>query len=196
VYEGVLGCPNCRDGYTITAGFADLRAPPRGPLETGLAGPAPTSGAVGEHVHPAGEGTGGHDEADDALRISALLGIVGGPGAVALVGHPARHAAAVARTSDQLQVVAIDPDLVSWSDAPGVSRAVTAPGLPFFSRTLRGVVVDGRMGRAWIDEAVRVVAPRGRVVVTGAPEWAAEALAAAGLTVLATDAERVVAARG
>jgi hypothetical protein len=52
------------------------------------------------------------------------------------------------------------------------------------------------MGRAWIDEAVRVVAPRGRVVVTGAPEWAAEALAAAGLTVLATDAERVVAARG
>ena len=178
VREGRLGCPNCRDAFPIEGGFADLRAPPRG---------EPTDGLAGEP---------GPDSTEEAEKVAALLGIVGGPGTVSLVGEPARHAAGVAAASDELLVVAVDPDLRSWPESPGVSRLMSAPGLPFFDGSLRGVALDGRLGRAWLEEAARVVAPRGRVVVVHAAEDAAGALVEAGLEVLASEAERVVATRG
>jgi len=177
VHDGVLGCPNCRDSFAIRDGFADLRAPPRGELAAGL---------VGEE--------GG--EIEDASRAIALLGLVGGGGTVALVGESARKGAAVARALTDLQIVAIDADLRSWSDVPGVSRLVAAPGLPFFSGMLRGVVVDGRLGTDLIQEACRVVAPRSRVLVERAPEGTDRILEDSGLTVLAREPETVVAARG
>lgn len=181
VHDGVLGCPNCRDQYRISGGFADLRPPPRGALAPGRAGPDPSA-------------SGGASE-DDA-RVVALLGIVGGPGTVALVGVAARHARAVAEAGPELLVVALDADAEGWADAPGVSRAVTGAALPFYSGTLRGVVVDGGLGPAVVTDAARAVAPRARVVVTRATQEAAEALRASGLRVLASDAETIVAARG
>jgi uncharacterized protein YbaR (Trm112 family) len=178
VLDGRLGCPNCRDSFTIEEGFADLRAPPRGELPDGLAG-RPTSAA---------------DE--EAERLAALLGIVGGPGTVALVGEPARHAGAVTASSEDLHVVCVDANTVAWPGAPRVSRLVAAPGLPFFGSTLRAVAIDGRLGAPWLAEAARCVVPRGRVVVTRAPEGTEEVLRSAGLTVLVAEAETVVAARG
>ncbi len=183
--DGVLGCPNCRDSLPITDGFADLRAPPRGDLPGGLAGSAPSHGESDEP-----------GLADDVQRLCALLGIQRGPGVVALLGASARHASGVASTVEDLLIVAIDPDLVTWEDAPGVSRAAAGPGLPFFSRALRGVVVDGRLGRGWIEEAIRVVAPMSRVIVLRSPDWTSGLLAEAGLTILASETETVVAARG
>jgi len=182
VLEGALGCPNCRDQFRIDGGLADLRAPPRGPLEPGLVG--------------AGSTSDDEDAVDNAERIRALLGIVGGPGTVALLGGPARHAAALASAVRDLQAVAVDADLAGWADVEGVSRMVARPGIPFFSGVLRGVVVDGRLGTEWMREAARVVAPRSRVVVVGAAEQASETLASAGLVVLAEEAQTVVAARG
>jgi uncharacterized protein YbaR (Trm112 family) len=177
VHDGVLGCPNCRDSFSIRDGFADLRAPPRGELGVGLAG------AAGEEI-------------EDASRSMALLGLVGGGGTVALIGQAARQGAALARELADLQIVAIDADLQSWNDVPGVSRIVAAPGLPFFSRTLRGVVVDGRLGTHLIGEACRVVAQRSRVLVVRAPDDTDRVLEESGLTVLAREPETVVAARG
>lgn len=177
VREGRLGCPNCRDSFPIEGGFADLRAPPRGAYPEGLAGT------------PSAEVT------EDAARLVALLGIVGGPGTVALVGEPARHASAVSASSDDVQVVGVDSDLRDWPEAPRISRLVAAPGLPFFASALRAVAMDGRLGSAWLSEAVRVVVPRGRIVVTRAPEGTTEVLLSAGLAVLAAEAETVVAAR-
>jgi uncharacterized protein YbaR (Trm112 family) len=181
VLEGVLGCPNCRDSFQVRAGFADLRAPPRGPLGTGLAGPASGTDAVPD----------GHME-----RLVALLGIVGGPGTIALVGEPARLAPAVASRLPELLVAAVDADLGAWPETGGVSRLVAEPGLPFFDASLRGVVVDGRLGARWIAEAARTVHARGRVVVQLASPDAAETLRAGGLVVLADEAETVVATRG
>jgi hypothetical protein len=177
VRDGVLGCPNCRDSFTVVGGFADLREPPRGALPPGLAGSPDVD---------AGEGG----------RIVALLGIVRGPGTVALVGGPARHATLLADTVPELDVVAVDADTRAWTDHPGVSRIVSAPGLPFFSGVLRGVVVDGRLGEAMIHEAARVTASRCRTVVVSAPESAPRVLEKAGLNVLAAEAGTVVAARG
>ncbi len=177
VREGVLGCPNCRDSFPITGGFGDLRAPPRGELGPGLAG------AV-------------HSSVGDAdTRLIALLGIVGGPGTVALVGEPARAAVGVARALPELHVVGIDPDLRHWPEQERVSRLVVAPGLPFFPSSLRGLALDGRLGMGWLAEAVRVVAPRARVVVVHAPDGARARLETEGFQVIAADAETIVAAR-
>jgi uncharacterized protein YbaR (Trm112 family) len=176
VLEGVLGCPNCRDSFSVVDGFGDLRAPPRGELDPGLVG-AP---------EPPAEG------ADSLL---ALLGVVAGPGAIVLVGAPARLACAVASALEDVQVVAVDADLRRWPEVPGVSRLVAGPGLPFFSSTARAVAVDGRMGPAWVSEAARIAAARARVVVTHAPVATAQNLLEKGLRVLASEAETVVATR-
>lgn len=182
MYDGVLGCPNCRDSFPVRDGFGDLRAPPRGDLADGLAGapadePADVRQAAGE-------------------RLLALLGVVGGRGTVALIGGPARYADLVADALPEIQVVGVDPDLRHWSESARVSRLVATPGLPFFDATVRAVAADARLGALCLSEAGRVVAPRGRVVVTEAREDVAASLEAKGLEVLAAEAETVVAARG
>ena len=185
VRRGTLGCPNCRDAFPVTDGFADLRAPPRGELPAGRAGedPGPPSEADAA-------------EREEADRLVALLGIRQAPATVVAVGGAARRAAAIAASLEELQVVAVDADTRRWEDRPGVSRMVAAPGLPFFDRMLRGAVVDGGLGRAAVFEGARVVAPMSRVVVVDAGDDATEVLEEAGLSVLAAEAGTVVAARG
>jgi uncharacterized protein YbaR (Trm112 family) len=181
VTEGELGCPNCRDTFLVADGFADLRAPPRGAPPEGWAG-LPT------RVDPCDD--------DEARRLPALLGVVAGPGTVALVGAPARQSEAVAEASEEIHVVGVDPDLRGWPERPRVSRMMAAPGLPFFDASLRAIAVDGRLGASWVEEAIRAVVPRGRVVVVRAPIGTEDVLLSAGLEVLASEAETVVAARG
>jgi hypothetical protein len=86
--------------------------------------------------------------------------------------------------------------LLAWPEAPRISRLAATPGLPFFGSTLRAVAVDGRLGPGWLSEAARVVAPRGRVVVTEAPVSTQDVLRSGGLEILAAEAETVVATRG
>lgn len=186
VHDGVLGCPNCRDSFPIADGFADLRAPPRGELERGLAGP--------ERVHVAENA--GVTDGGGAARVIALLGIPSGPGTVALVGAPAALAGALTDAVEDLQVVAVDPDAHGWPERQGVSRLASRPGLPFFGRVLRGVVVDARLGPAILFEAARVTAPMSRVVVLYASQESTEVLRRAGLEILAEEGETVVAVRG
>jgi uncharacterized protein YbaR (Trm112 family)/fermentation-respiration switch protein FrsA (DUF1100 family) len=178
VRDGTLGCPNCRDGFPVRDGFGDLRAPPRGELPAGRAGaPEPADAAAAE-------------------RLWALLGVAEGPGTLLLAGSEARLAAAVAERIQGVEVVALDADMARWPEAPRVSRMAARPGIPFFSRTLRGVAVDGSLGSRWLEEAARVVAPLSRVVVIGASDDAGAILAGSGLHVLASEGGTVVAARG
>ena len=199
VQDGTLGCPNCRDAFPIVEGFADLRAPPRGELEPGLAGEEPPAEEPERQPPEAagsrGPSAGATDAADEAGRAVALLGIPRGPGTVALVGGPARFAPRLVDAVEELDVVAVDADARRWPERAGISRLVAGPGLPFFDRTLRGVVVDGRLGPATIFEAARVTAPMSRVVVLSAPVDAAHVLRQAGMAVLAQEGETVVAAR-
>jgi uncharacterized protein YbaR (Trm112 family) len=176
VREGTFGCPNCRDAYPVRDGFGDLRAPPRGTLPSGLVGLP----------------SGARDEAE---RVIALLGVAQGPGTLVLLGEPARHAEALAKAVDGIHVVAIDPDLADWPDAAGVSRMAAAPGIPLFSRSMRGVALDGRLGAGLLAEAARVIAPRGRVVVLRAEPDTEERLRSSGLEILASEVGTVVAGR-
>lgn len=180
VIHGTFGCPNCRDQLEVADGFADLRAPPRGPLPGGYAGQP--------EARP--------DDPADAQRLIALVGVAQGPGTLVLAGEPARHAAAFAVAIEGIHVVAIDADLTGWPGATGVSRMAAAPGIPLFSRSIRGVAVDARLGPAALHDAARVAAPRARVVAVRADEAAAgEILREAGLEVMASEAGTVVAAR-
>lgn len=179
VVDGKLGCSNCRDAYPVHDGFGDLRAPPRGDLPAGRAGPEPPP-----------------EDPAQAERLQALLGIPEGPGTLVTVGVAARYAAGLARAIGGVEVVAVDADLAGWPADPHVTRIVSRPGLPFFDRALRGVVVDGRMGPRWLREAARVVAPLSRVVVVEAGDDASDLLEEAGLQVMAAEAGTVVAARG
>lgn len=147
VLEGVLGCPNCREGYPIRGGFADLRAPPRRPLP-----PVP------ERPEPL-------DDEEEVLKIAALLGVREGPGNLVLVGPSARAATALSEVLDGVEVVTVASDLQGWEEEPGVSRMVAGPGLPFYARRVRGVLLDGDAGDPYLDDAPRVVGPGGRVVV-------------------------------
>lgn len=180
VVQGTFGCPNCRDQLEVRDGFADLRAPPRGPLPAGHAG-RPDAPA---------------DDPAHAERLIALVGVAQGPGTLVLAGEPARHAAAFAAAVEGIHVIAIDSDLTGWPDVTGVSRMAAAPGIPLFSRSMRGVAVDARLGPAALHDAARVVAPRARVVAVRADEAATgEIFREAGLEVMASEAGTVVAAR-
>lgn len=155
VHAGLLGCPNCRDGYPVEDGFADLRPPPRHPLPPVMQAPVPT------------------DDDEEVLRIAALLGVKEGPGHLVLVGPAARAAPSLADMLERIEVVTVAPDLRAWDEAPGVSRIAAGPGLPFFSQRIRGVLLDGEAGAPYLDDALRVVGPGGRVVILGAGEFGA-----------------------
>ncbi|MGD2068055.1 MAG: hypothetical protein PVI57_05175 [Gemmatimonadota bacterium] len=176
VYEGLLGCPNCRDQFPVSAGFGDLRAPPRDPLPGVVAGPGTPS-----------------DE--ETTRIAALLGVARGPGNLALVGPVAEHAEGLADLLDDIEVVAVWPPLRERPERPGVSRLAAGPGLPFFSGTLRGVALVGEAADRFLAEAARAVASPGRVVVLDAPDATRERLEALGLSTVLQEPGLLVASR-
>ncbi len=175
VYDGLLGCSNCRDSFLIEQGFGDLRAPPRSGLPAGL------SGQPGDLMLDQGE------------RLLALTGLIGGPGTVALVGEPAGHGPLFAKHLGEMQVVGIDPDLRHWAEPTMFSRIVSAPGLPFVGSSIQALAVDGRLGPGLFKEAARVVSPRGRIVVSSATEETPSMLEETGLKILAMEPGTVVA---
>lgn len=169
VLEGVLGCPNCREEYPVRNGFGDLRAPPRSPLPEPGEGPAPAEGEEGE-----GE--------EAATRLAALLGVREGPGYLVLVGPVVRYAPRLAAMLDEIEVVPVGTGPRAWDEAPGMSRIAADSGLPFYSRRIRGVVLDGEgPAQAFLDEAVRVVGPGSRVAVLDAPSGTRRRLEEGGL---------------
>jgi hypothetical protein len=127
------------------------------------------------------------------MRLAAFLGVAEGPAHVALVGYVAVYAEALAELISELEVAAVSAVGKAAPERTGVSRMVSAPGLAFQSNALRAVALDGDSSEALVQEAARVVAPSGRVVLLAAPYDGAERLRALGLHVL-MDQERVVVA--
>jgi uncharacterized protein YbaR (Trm112 family) len=197
VYEGVLGCMNCRERYPVRGGCADLR-----PLTGTDAGTDTTAGAgagerEGEGVSVGvGEGGGG----EEAFRIAALLGIREGPALALVAGPEARWAAGVAAIVPELEGVALASEvaerveLAAAAEVPGVSRVAAGVALPFFDRALGGVVLTGEWAER-VEEGARVVAPGGRLVLVRGPAGAAERVVAAGLEVVMEQEDVLVATR-
>ncbi len=177
VYDGVLGCPNCRGSYPIRDGLADLRPLPHGePPAEGPRAPPPQEG-----------------ECD---RLHALLGVVRGPGTILLGGDVRPCVSELADRIPDIDWVVLGSRPAGKDDLAGVSWIRASTPFPFFSRSLRGMVLGGVSKRSVLSESARVLAPGGRVVFTGAPTDAASVLQAEGLTLLAEEGGTVVAARG
>ena len=170
VLDGLLGCANCREKYSITGGFADLGA---------------------------GTGTRSDDEsAGDPVRLAALLGVTEGPGFVALIGDPAAHADPLADMIPGIEIIAAADDAPGWPERAGVSRLSVGERLPFANGKVRGVALGTDVSDTMLEEAARVLAPLARLVLVEGGADAAERVRALGLTVLAQQGDTLVAVRG
>lgn len=173
VLEGRLGCANCREAYPVRRGEVDLRIP-------GAEGPAP---AEGEAPDP-----------EAAVRVAALLGLTEGRGSVLLVGGGADLAKGIASLVEGVEVVTLSAALRGGEEEDGVNRVAGGAPLPFAPGSLRGVALTGGAA-GLLDEAVRVLAAPGRLLVEGAPGGTAARLEERGLRVLLEQEGIVVAER-
>lgn len=221
VQSGSLGCFNCRERYPVANGQAHLLPPGEVQGEEGsgdgLAGP---EGARGDGA-TAGEPREAGD-AEAAFRVAALLGIRKGPGHVLVAGEAARHARAVARLVEELEVVvlnreggaaggdeeagadgggaAADGDAGNDGAAGPPSRSgrtdlVVGSALPVRSHALMGAFLDAPWSTSHLEEALRVVRPGARIVLRDAPQETREALESRGLELLLATDRTLVAVR-
>lgn len=151
--EGVAGCPTCYAEASISGGNVQFSAAGEGIEKDAdaTAGPAATAAAR--------ESSLGALDARDRLR--AQLGLAEPGGAVLVTGEYASLAAALAADAD----VAV----VSWNtaapEAPGVSAVwVPRPVIPFSDATFRAAALGAHTPPEIVREALRAVAPGGRVV--------------------------------
>ena len=175
VLQGSLGCPNCRERYPVRDGYGDLRPSPRQPQLS----PAPVHG----------------DDAEGTLRTAALLGVQKGPGMVLVSGPSAGYGERLAAMIEDIEVVAVHPDLREAREAPGVSRLAMGDRFPFQTGSLRGVLLHGVGERAELDEGLRVLAPGARLVLIDPPPGSDEAMRAMGLELLLESEGTLVGAR-
>lgn len=177
VIEGRLGCANCRSAFPVRDAAADLRLNPADVGES--AAPRPSV----------------EDDAEAPVRLAALMGLAGASGLAMVHGPGARHAAAVSALVPELEVVAVTGAPDGVERAPGVSRvAAGEASLPFRDGALRAAALTGGAGDALLRQALRTLAPGGRLVVEPAPPGTAERVRALGVEVL-LEQEQVVVAR-
>jgi uncharacterized protein YbaR (Trm112 family) len=194
VLEGAVACANCRERYPIRGGFADLRVAAERPPAGAAAGVADPDAAAAEAAVEAGD-AGVDADAERAYRLVALLGITEGPALALVAGGAWRLAGAMADVVEHLEVIAVSSAQSAESERAGVTRIAAGPRLPFYDRSLRGVVLTDGAADTLLTEGVRVLAPLGRLVLEPAPKDARARVEAAGLRVLAADRDVVVAAR-
>lgn len=131
------------------------------------------------------------------FRAQALLGLEGGGGELLLLGRAARYAPGLARRLPDMRVVAAGP-VAREPAAPGPpawSPIRVGASLPFDTKSLRGVLLEGPVPRGILREAARVVGFGHRVVVQEGDPATGDLLIASGLTVRLREAGVVVAGR-
>lgn len=177
VFEGVLGCANCRDKYAVEAGLGRLREA----FDDVVGGDVPA---------PADD-----DDGDAAVRIAALSGVTEGPALLIVAGPAARYAPAVAAMLEGVEVIALGGGLGEWQERPGVSRLEVGARLPIHGGRVHAAFLSGIAADVLLEEAVRAVGPLGRVVLEPPPADAEERLARKGFRPIARDDRTLVAAR-
>jgi uncharacterized protein YbaR (Trm112 family) len=159
VIEGSLGCLNCRDGYPISGGVADLRHASSDPLE------------------PVERTASGEAATDRGFRLAALLG-VNTPNATILVldsgGELATRVAEVLETAHVIGVSPLAPR--KNPSGGGVSAVLAGIRIPVRSHSVRGVAIADLQVAPLLEEAARVLMPGARVVLDPAPGEAAARL--------------------
>jgi uncharacterized protein YbaR (Trm112 family) len=140
VRAGRLGCPACGRTFTLVDGVLDLGGEPPPPSETTVLTPE---------------------------ALSALIGLSGPGGYLAMVGRPASRWREVAALNPGVGLVAVNPG-PEVVDEPGIS-VLRSASLPLKSRSMRGVALGAPYGGdpRWVADAARVVLPGLRVAGEG-----------------------------
>jgi uncharacterized protein YbaR (Trm112 family) len=142
VIQGQLGCPVCGRTFELADGVLDTgdAAEPRASTPPAL----------------------------DAEAVTALVGLSGPGGYLALVGSVAAHWKEIAALNPGVALVAVNPG-PEVADSPGIS-VLRSGRIPLKSRSMRGVVLGRPYGDDlyWVGEGARVVLPGLRIVGEGA----------------------------
>ena len=173
VLEGALGCPDCRRLFPIRNGVAHFPD-----ADASAPGPGPDPAAA---------------DGDEPIRIAALLGLDRARGFVLLTGPAARHAGAVARLAEGVEIVAANIDGGTQAPDP-VSRIRIGGTLPFGPAMLRGIWLAGPYADSLLAAAARALHPTGRLVLEPAPDDA-ESRLPPGFRVIARRDRTLVCAR-
>lgn len=161
ILAGKLGCANCREAFSIDRGVVDLRWPP-----IGSAGDA----AAGEDrsIIPA--------DTERPYRDAALLGITGPAGPVAVVSDDPSLVDEVQAHLPHLVVVGVSAAAPPDGGRTAGGWLLVSRTLPFRSRSLGGIVLSVTDTDRYVAEALRSLAPGGRVVVDPVGSGTAAAL--------------------
>jgi uncharacterized protein YbaR (Trm112 family) len=142
IIEGTLGCPICRAEYPIRAGVVWFTEP------------------VARAAVPTADGT---VDPERAMRLAAFLDLSDARGLALLTGSWGGAA--------ELLRDVVPTDFVLLNPRPpvgagnGISVLEIGGGIPLAEATCRGVALDeAHAGPAYLDDAVRVLRPRGRLV--------------------------------
>lgn len=149
--RGVLGCPVChverevRGGVVYWGGVVAAAA-----FVAGTAGTADTAG------------TDTDTDPDAVIRAGALLRFGDSLAPFVLCGDEGSAAIGLSGMADAAIVLLDPPDDRA---APLATVIRGAPAVPLADRSVRGIALDARgTDPAWLASAVRVLAPRGRLV--------------------------------
>ncbi|MDR0787049.1 MAG: hypothetical protein LBG44_04190 [Gemmatimonadota bacterium] len=186
VESGTLGCANCRTGYPVEAGVADLRVEG----STLFFSPDPSV-----------------SEPEYALRLAALIGVQPPQTWVVVIDGSGAAAPAVSGYLPDARIVSITPGPavpasaapVQASPAPAqaadrVSKVFAGERMPFRSGGFRAVVVAGAPAPDLLRELGRLPGRGGRLVVTGGDDETVKILHEMGFTMLLREADTLVAA--
>lgn len=156
VRDGQLGCPICGRTFALRDGVLDTGDAPE------LAAPPAT--------------------ALDADGLTALTGLHGPGGYLALVGAVAALWRGFGELNPGVALVAVNP-IPEVEDVPGIS-VLRSGRIPLKSRSMRGVVLGRPFADQpfWVAEAARVVLPGLRIVgeAAGGPPQGLDLMASAG----------------
>ena len=138
IVEGTLGCPVCAAEYAIHDGVVDFRR------------------AGSQSVATSSPG-----DAEQAMRLAALLDLSDAQGFAVLLGEWGAHAQQLASIVE-LPIMLIDPpaDVVG---APGISVLRCDGELPLAAGAARAMAIDGAAA-ARVASAVRATRAKGRVL--------------------------------
>lgn len=184
VHSGFLGCPSCEARFPIEGGALYLSKDP------GEATPA------GRTVGPAGAGADAHSA--ETIMIAAVLGLGEGSGC-ALVGPGlARMAAGIAEVAGGWEILSlVEAGGAKPGDPENLSRVIIS-GLespPVLAGRFPAVAVKGDGAPARVAAYASCLAPLGRLAVVRPGPGSAEAVLAAGLRVVVSDARVILASR-
>ncbi len=125
------------------------------------------------------------------LRLAALIGVARGPALIAVAGDLASRASGLFALLPDVEVAALGPRF-DFAPPPGPSHFLVSERLPLRDEALAGIALAGPWAESLLDEASRIVASSGRVVLlSGSPEGE-QAFRRHGLAVLASEFGAVV----